>query len=296
MHLVDALFSSYENGTTNVELPKPRQNNAKSWSKNKEKNAHKNQDKAGARPKRAEDEKLEEQDEDEGEAQIEEEQPRNRRHVQVILARPSSSSDEEEDNEVRDSHEHSNNRPSENGVPEESSDLRNKLRQKSHTTDRMHNSKDDLRSIIEESKAKRVEDSSVRPHLKPRVIDQRDQLNSKSEDLRIKLNRPKRSDLRRKLEVTKAKNGDRHEPIVEDSSNDLRVHLQNRRAERVPFLNVIMGGSPPCGDSVRSVKDHRRHAVNSKKWPSKPENDPSITFSSGDAIGVHLPHNDFYCR
>ncbi|KAF2557819.1 hypothetical protein F2Q68_00016978 [Brassica cretica] len=27
----------------------------------------------------------------------------------------------------------------------------------------MHNSKDDLRSIIEESKAKRVEDSSVRP-------------------------------------------------------------------------------------------------------------------------------------
>jgi len=102
-HLVDALFSSYENGTANVELPKPRQNNAKSWSKNKEKKAHKNQDKAGARPKRAEDDKPEEQDEDEGEAQIEEEQPRNRRRVQVILARPSSSSDEEEDNEVRDS-------------------------------------------------------------------------------------------------------------------------------------------------------------------------------------------------
>ena len=121
----------------------------------------------------------------------------------------------------------------------------------------MHNSKDDLRSIIEESKAKRVEDSSVRPHLKPRVIDLRDQLNSKSEDLRIKLNRPKRSDLRRKLEVTKAKNGDGHESIVEDSSNDLRVRLQNRRVERAPFLNLIMGGLPPCGDSVRSVKDHR---------------------------------------
>ncbi|KAF2618343.1 hypothetical protein F2Q68_00040215 [Brassica cretica] len=85
-----------------------------------------------------------------------------------------SSSDEGEDNEVCDSHEHSNKRPSENGVPEESNDLRNKLRQKSHTTDRMHNSKDDLRSIIEESKAKRVKDSSVRPHLKPRVVDQRD--------------------------------------------------------------------------------------------------------------------------
>ena len=53
-----------------------------------------------------------------------------------------------------------------------------------------------------------------------------------------------------------------------------------------------MGGSPPCGDSVRSVKDHRRQAITSKKWPSKPENDSSITFSPNDAIGVHLPHND----
>ncbi|XP_013614865.1 PREDICTED: uncharacterized protein LOC106321095 [Brassica oleracea var. oleracea] len=53
-----------------------------------------------------------------------------------------------------------------------------------------------------------------------------------------------------------------------------------------------MGGSPPCGDSVRSVKDHRRQAVTSKKWQSKHENDSSITFSPDDAIGVHLPHND----
>ena len=58
-HLVDALFSSYENGTVNVKLPKPRLNNTKSWSKNKEKKAQKNQDKAGARPKRAEDDKPE---------------------------------------------------------------------------------------------------------------------------------------------------------------------------------------------------------------------------------------------
>lgn len=53
-----------------------------------------------------------------------------------------------------------------------------------------------------------------------------------------------------------------------------------------------MGGSPPYEDSVRSVKDHRRQAITSKKWPSKPENDSSITFSPDDAIGVHLPHND----
>ncbi|KAF2558195.1 hypothetical protein F2Q68_00016290 [Brassica cretica] len=131
----------------------------------------------------------------EGEAQVEEEQPRNRRRVQVILAQPSSSSVVEEDSKVRDSHERSNKRPSENGRPEESNDLRNKLRRKSQTIDHVHDSKNDLRSIIEESKAKRVEDSSVQPQLKPRVLDLRDQLNSKSEDLRIKLNRPNRSDL-----------------------------------------------------------------------------------------------------
>ena len=39
MHLVDALLSSYEKGTSSIEPPKPRTNNAKSWSKNKEKKA-----------------------------------------------------------------------------------------------------------------------------------------------------------------------------------------------------------------------------------------------------------------
>ena len=53
-----------------------------------------------------------------------------------------------------------------------------------------------------------------------------------------------------------------------------------------------MRGSPPCGDSVRSVKNHRRQAMTSKKWSPKPENDFSITFSPDDAIGVHLPRND----
>ena len=89
----------------------------------------------------------------------------------------------------------------------------------------MHNSKEDLRSVIEESIAKRVEESSIRPYLKPRVVDLRDKLNSKFEDLRIKLNRSKCSDLRRNLEEMKAKTGDKHEPIVEDFSNDLRVQL-----------------------------------------------------------------------
>ncbi|KAF3574528.1 hypothetical protein F2Q69_00059737 [Brassica cretica] len=184
-----------------------------------------------------------------GEAQVEEEQPRNRRRVQVILARPSSSSDEEEEKKVCDSHAHSSKRPSENSRPQGSYDLRSKLRRKSQTIDCVHNSKDDLRSVIEESRAKRVEDSSIRPYLKPRVVDLHDKLNSKSEDLRIKLNRPKRSDLRRKLKETKVKTGEKHEPIAEYLSSDLRVQLQSKRVERAPFLNMIMGGSPPCGDS-----------------------------------------------
>ncbi|XP_048604800.1 uncharacterized protein LOC125582251 [Brassica napus] len=164
MHLVDALFSSYGNG--NVELPKPRPNNAKSWSKNKERKAQKNQDKSGTRPKHTEDDKPEERDEDEGEAQVEEEEPRNRRRVQVILARPNPSSDEKEDKRVHDSHENSSKRPNENVGPEGSNDLRNKLRQKSQTTDRIHDFKNDIRSIIEESKARKVEDSSARSHLR----------------------------------------------------------------------------------------------------------------------------------
>ncbi|XP_056864095.1 uncharacterized protein LOC130511224 [Raphanus sativus] len=53
-----------------------------------------------------------------------------------------------------------------------------------------------------------------------------------------------------------------------------------------------MGGSPPCGDSVRAVKDHRRQATTSQRWPQKQVDDQPITFSSDDTLGVHLPHND----
>ncbi|XP_048611603.1 uncharacterized protein LOC125585925 [Brassica napus] len=53
-----------------------------------------------------------------------------------------------------------------------------------------------------------------------------------------------------------------------------------------------MGGSPPCGDSVRAVKDYKRQATTSKKWPSPVENDHQITFSALDTKGVHMPHND----
>ncbi|XP_048608335.1 uncharacterized protein LOC125584234 [Brassica napus] len=53
-----------------------------------------------------------------------------------------------------------------------------------------------------------------------------------------------------------------------------------------------MGGSPPCNDSVRAVKDYKRRAATSKKWPPPVENDHQITFSALDTKGVHMPHND----
>lgn len=61
---------------------------------------------------------------------------------------------------------------------------------------------------------------------------------------------------------------------------------------RTPHLNVIVGGSLPCGDSVRAVKDYRRQAITSQKWPSQVEADHQISFSAADTSGISMPHND----
>lgn len=53
-----------------------------------------------------------------------------------------------------------------------------------------------------------------------------------------------------------------------------------------------MGGSSPCGKSVRSVKDYRQQVATSQRWPTRPPNHPPITFSPDDAEGIHVPHND----
>ena len=65
---------------------------------------------------------------------------------------------------------------------------------KSQAAESMHGSDSDLRAVINESRAKQVESTCILPHLKPRVLDLRDQFNSRSEDLRIELNRSKRFD------------------------------------------------------------------------------------------------------
>ncbi|KAF8095185.1 hypothetical protein N665_0339s0054 [Sinapis alba] len=53
-----------------------------------------------------------------------------------------------------------------------------------------------------------------------------------------------------------------------------------------------MGGSPPYADSVRAIKNYRRQATTSQKWPSQVDDDHHITFSAIDTRGLHTPHND----
>lgn len=125
---------------------------------------------------------------------------------------------------------------------------------------------------------------------KTAVFDLRDSIYSKVDDLRIKLNRTKDSDLRRQLEATRK----RHTPDINAANQptDLRTQIESKPLARLPKINVIMGGSPACGDLVRAVKDYRRQAVTSQKWPTQIDDNHQITFSSADTRGIHMPHND----
>ncbi|KAF8110955.1 hypothetical protein N665_0077s0018 [Sinapis alba] len=129
---------------------------------------------------------------------------------------------------------------------------------------------------------------------KPPSIDLREKLNAKADDQRFTLNRRKASNLRRNLEKSK-KFGNLKQSAMQEcagTSNDLRTKIESKKAQQPPQLNVIMGGSSHCGDFVRAVKDNRRQAATSQKWPMKSENDPYIIFLAEDTIGVHSPHND----
>lgn len=64
------------------------------------------------------------------------------------------------------------------------------------------------------------------------------------------------------------------------------------KATSTQHLNVILGGLPPCGTSVRAIKDYRRQAITVLKWPSQVETDHQIYFSAADTHGVSMPHND----
>lgn len=150
------------------------------------------------------------------------ERSRNRRQVEVILSRPCSSSDDE--------------------IPRMVPDLHDKLRRETTQPFSTKTYPADLWILLKRKIT--TDDSSLRP----RVIDLREKLNSKTDDLRVKLNRSKGSDLRHCLE---AKKQHLETDSTDGSPTDLRTQLEMMRPTRTPHLNVIMGGSPPCGDSVR---------------------------------------------
>ena len=122
--------------------------------------------------------------------------------------------------------------------------------------------------------------------------DLRDKLNAGACDLRIHLNRSKSTDLRRRLEQTKKSSNDTPSSKNDDNATDLRAFLDSNQVKTRQHLNVIMGGSPPCGNYVRSVKDYRQEVATSQKWPTRPPSHPPITFLPDDAEGIHVPHND----
>ncbi|XP_013601239.1 uncharacterized protein LOC106412736 [Brassica napus] len=108
--------------------------------------------------------------------------------------------------------------------------------------------------------------------------------------------------LKRKLEPEDSNN-----PIDTDLRLTLNAFTDTKRQQRIcrpayPLKRQAStfevatkchhGRPPPGGNSVRSVKDYRRQAATSQRWPSKPPSHPPITFSPNDTAGVHIPHND----
>lgn len=221
-------LKSIESGKIEIESPQKPKNN-KSWSKNKEKKTQKSQEKALQIGERTSPERPAVNNLNlEGES-TDDEPPKNRRRVEVILSQQADSSDDEVPSQKRELREELNNKM-------QSKDLRTFLKRIT-----------DLRISLDESKAKKTARDSTTAN--PRILpaDLRDHLNSKVEDLRTKLSQTKRQDLRPCLEAKR------------------QAQQELLKATNFPHLNVIMGGLPPCGNSVRAVKDYRRQAITCAK-------------------------------
>ncbi|XP_056854536.1 uncharacterized protein LOC130503993 [Raphanus sativus] len=258
-------LSSIESGDYKIQPPKPKPKGENSWSRNKDKKAQrKSQGKNRKNDKQSKDTEKAARETDDDDDSADDDQPTNRQRIEVIRAQPQqenesgSSSEEDDDTKNLDS----------------TTDLRSLLDQKFRSATEETPVSSDLRRQIDSNRAAKAsaQESSQRQCADKPNCDLRDKLNAKIGDLRTTLNRKKRD--------------------TAETSNDLRDVLRAKRAQTRPRINVIMGGSPPCGDSVRAVKDHRRQATTSQRWPQKQVDDQPITFSSDDTLGVHLPHND----
>lgn len=172
---------------------------------------------------------------------VDEEQPASPQRIEVIRSQQPLSPDDEGD-----------------GVSP-SADLRSLLKRKAVAIDKLDEG--DLRLKINSNQTRRslvtYQEAETPSSPDEPVIDLRDKLNANSDDLHVRLNRSKPTDLRRRLELsTSARNPEPSKPDDKNIPIDLRSFLDVKRTIARPQLNVIMGGSPPCGDSVRSVKDY----------------------------------------
>ncbi|XP_013617508.1 PREDICTED: uncharacterized protein LOC106324029 [Brassica oleracea var. oleracea] len=238
--------------------------NNKSWSKTKDKKTQKSQARAHKKEERASPERALVNNLNLDGELTDEEPPKNRRRVEVILSRHDDSSDDEIPSIAQDLHEQL-------GRKTDSKDLRALLKRKAA---KVSVSKTDLRSTHNESKARKTAHTVVAPSPQPQPTDLCQHINSKAEDLRVKFSQYKKRDLRPCLEVKR------------------QAQLELMKATGTPHLNVIMGGLPHGGDSVRAVKDYRRQAITAQKWPTQVEADHQISFSAVDTCGISMPHND----
>ncbi|KAF2580010.1 hypothetical protein F2Q68_00005596 [Brassica cretica] len=125
----------------------------------------------------------------EADSSANEEQPANLRRIEVILSQQTLSSDDEND------------------VTPVLEDLRDVLKRKFESENSNSSTGNDLRTTLNAWKSRRI--SAVDPDPKERSNgDLRDKLNAGACDLRIRLNRSKPTDLRRRLEQTKFSSND----------------------------------------------------------------------------------------
>ncbi|XP_013627017.1 PREDICTED: uncharacterized protein LOC106333073 [Brassica oleracea var. oleracea] len=212
----------------------------------------------------------------EEDSSADEEHPANRRRIEVILSQQTLSSDDDNDDTPK------------------LGDLRDVLKRKLESKDDNSSKHSDLRLTLDAKKSRRISTDDLDPkeHQECSNGDLRDKLNAGACDLRILLNRSKPTDLRRRLEQAKTSSNATLSKNDNNVSADLCAFIDSKRVKTRQQLNVIMGGSPPCGNSVRSVKDYCRQVATSQRWPIRPPSHPPITFLPDDAEGIHIPHND----